>query len=48
MGLVKALYGDHNKEELIRTIDSLIAVVLQMITLGVQCFGLWWIMHHPH
>ena len=42
------LYKDHAKEELIRTVDSLISIVLQLTTLGVQVFGLWWIMHHSH
>ncbi len=48
MSLFANLYRDHNKEELIRTIDSMISIVLQVTTLGVQIFGLWWIMHHPH
>ena len=41
------LFNDHNREEYIRTVDSLISIVLQVVTLGVQCFGLWYIMHHP-
>ena len=42
------LFNDHNREEYIRTIDSIISIVLQVLTLTIQCFGLWWIMHHPH
>jgi hypothetical protein len=42
------LYKDHEKEELIRTVDSVIGIILQVTTLGVQVFGLWWIMHHSH
>jgi len=48
MGLISHLYGDHNKEELIRTIDSLISVVLQLATLAVNITGLYWLMHHTH
>lgn len=42
------LYKNHEREELIRTVDSMISILLQLTTLGVQVFGLWWIMHHPH
>jgi hypothetical protein len=46
MGL--KLFNNHSREEYIRTIDSIISIVLQVATLAIQCFGLWWIMHHPH
>ena len=48
MGIFRTLYSDHAKEELIRTVDSIINVVLQLITLGVQVYGLWWLTHHSH
>ena len=38
----------HDKKETVRTVDSVISILLQAITLGVQCFGLWYIIHHPH
>ena len=38
----------HDKKETVRTVDSVISILLQAITLGVQCFGLWYITHHPH
>jgi uncharacterized membrane protein len=44
---VKKLLGDHNREEFIRTLDSIVSVVLQLVTLGVQIFGLHYIMTHP-
>jgi hypothetical protein len=44
MGLIKQLYGDHNKEELIRTVDSALSVLLQLIAIGIQ--GLWSLVHH--
>jgi hypothetical protein len=47
MTWVTRLIGDHNREEFIRTLDSLVGIVLQVITLGVQVFGLYYIMHHP-
>lgn len=43
---MKALYGDHNKEEWIRTIDSLISVVLQLLNLIVNIVGLRWLIRH--
>ena len=46
--MIQRLLGDHNREEFIRTLDSLISIVLQLITLGVQIFGLHYIIHHPH
>ena len=42
------LYKDHEKEELIRTVDSIVSFVLQLATLAVQIFGLHYIMSHPH
>jgi hypothetical protein len=48
MTWLKGLIGDHNREEFIRTLDSIVSIVLQLITLGVQVFGLRYIMTHPH
>lgn len=48
MRIMKALYGDHNKEELIRTVDSILSVTLQLATLLVNVFGLVWLMRHTH
>jgi hypothetical protein len=43
------LFNDHSREEYIRTIDSIISIVLQVVTLAVQCVALWYIIHfHPH
>jgi len=33
-------------DELIRTVDSIISIVFQIIMLGVQVYGLHWIMTH--
>lgn len=48
MRFFSRLYKDHEKEELIRTVDSVISIALQLVTLFVQIFGLIWIMRHPH
>ena len=48
MGIFKALYGDHNREEWIRTVDSVISVVLQLVSIAVQAFGVWWMVKHYH
>jgi hypothetical protein len=37
---------NHETEELIRTVDSMISIVFQVIMLGVQLYGLHWIMTH--
>lgn len=37
---------NHDTEELIRTIDSIISIVFQVVMLGVQIYGLHWIMTH--
>ena len=46
MRIVKLLMGDHDREELIRTLDSVIALFIQALQLAVTMFGLWWMMHH--
>jgi hypothetical protein len=46
--MIKKLLGDHDREEFIRTLDSIASIVLQLVTLGVQVFGLWWIIKHSH
>ena len=46
--MIKKLLGDHDREEFIRTLDSIVSIVLQLVTLGVQVFGLWWIIKHSH
>ncbi len=48
MTLFAHLFEDHAKYEFIRTLDSMLSVILQVTTLAVQCYGLWWITHHPH
>ena len=47
MTLFAHLFEDHAKYEFIRTIDSVLSVLLQVTTLAVQIFGLHWIMSHP-
>lgn len=37
---------NHDTEELIRTVDSMISIVFQVVMLGVQLYGLHWIMTH--
>jgi hypothetical protein len=37
---------NHETEELIRTVDSMISIVFQIIMLAVQLYGLHWIMTH--
>lgn len=37
---------NHDTEELIRTVDSMISIVFQVMMLGVQLYGLHWIMTH--
>jgi hypothetical protein len=46
MGLFTHLYKNHDREEWIRTVDSLVSVALQLITLAVQIYGLYWVTHH--
>lgn len=36
----------HEVEELIRTVDSMISILFQIIMLAVQLYGLHWIMTH--
>ena len=48
MTFFKHLYKDHEKEELIRTVDSIVSIVLQLVTLAVQVYGLHYIVTHPH
>lgn len=48
MTFIKKLLGDHDREELIRTVDSVISIALQVTTLAVQIYGLHYIMTHPH
>ena len=38
-------YFDTHKET-IRTVDSIVSIVFQVIMLGVQLYGLRWIMTH--
>ena len=35
-------------KETIRTVDSLVSIVLQLAQIAITGFGLWWMMHHPH
>jgi hypothetical protein len=37
---------NHENEELIRTVDSIISIVFQIAMLAVQLYGLHWIMTH--
>lgn len=37
---------NHDTEETIRTIDSMISILFQVVMLGVQLYGLHWIMTH--
>ncbi len=39
---------NHDKKESIRTIDSILSIILQLIAVGIQGYGLWYIMNHPH
>jgi hypothetical protein len=39
---------NHDKKESIRTVDSIISIILQSIAVGIQAYGLWYIMNHPH
>jgi hypothetical protein len=47
MSFLKKLYGDHEREEFLRTIDSVVGIFLQLLTLMVQIYGLHYIMTHP-
>jgi len=38
----------HEAKETIRTVDSFISILFQIATLGVQLYGLHYIMHNPH
>lgn len=44
---LKAL-KDHDFKETIRTIDSFVSIILQTLAVGIQSYGLWYIIHHPH
>ena len=48
MTFFEHLYKDHAKEELIRTIDSMLSLVLQLAQLAATLVGLHYIMTHPH
>lgn len=48
MTFFKKLYRDHDREELIRTVDSVISIVIQFASLSIQAYGLWYITHHTH
>ena len=37
-----------NKKETIRTIASVIADLLQIVSIGINSYGLWWLIHHSH
>ena len=39
-------FWTHEHEELIRTVDSMVSIVFQIIMLAVQLYGLHWIMTH--
>jgi hypothetical protein len=41
-------FWTHEHEELIRTIDSIISIIFQIMMLGVQLYGLHFIMTHSH
>ena len=44
---MKRPFWTHEHEELIRTIDSMVSIVFQVVMLAVQLYGLHWIMTHP-
>ena len=46
MSIVKLLFGSHEREELIRTIDSVIALFIQILQLAVTVYGLHFMMTH--
>lgn len=46
MTLFAHLFEDHAKYEFIRTLDSVLSVILQVTTLAVQIYGLHFIMTH--
>ena len=39
---------NHDSKETLRTIDSVVSIVLQVIQIVLTAYGLWYIMHHPH
>ena len=39
---------NHDLEEFIRTVDSLVSIVLQIAQLGITIFGIHWMIHHAH
>ncbi len=48
MRFINKLLGDTDREAKIRTVDSVISILLQVTTLAVQIYGLHYIMTHPH
>ena len=38
----------HDRRETIRTVASVLAVVLSSIAVAIQSYGLWFITHNPH
>jgi hypothetical protein len=41
-------FWTHEHEETIRTVDSIISIVFQIVMLSVQLYGLHYIMTHSH
>jgi hypothetical protein len=39
---------DHDQKETLRTIDSFVSILFQVVMLGVQVYGLHYIMTHSH
>ena len=39
---------NHDAKETVRTLDSVVSIVLQLIQIGLTAYGLVYIMHHPH
>ena len=48
MSIIRLLMGDHDREELIRTFDSVIALFIQVLQLAVTVYGLHFMMTHSH
>jgi hypothetical protein len=39
---------NHDTKETLRTLDSVISIVLQLVQIVLTSYGLWYIMHNPH
>lgn len=42
------LYKDHDKEELIRTVDSIVSIIVQLAQLAATLYGIHWMIRHAH